>query len=51
MEALTVLTSLPDTTIMVVAGFALTTLALILKRRLISSHVEPSPAQGQNLES
>jgi hypothetical protein len=51
METLAILTSLPDTTILVVVGFVLTTIALALKKRLLASRVDSTATQEPTAES
>jgi len=50
METLTLLTSLPDTAALVLMGITLIALASILKRRLISPHIEPGTTTGPTVE-
>jgi hypothetical protein len=51
MHLLTPFASLPDTTLLVLVGSTLFALALVLKKRLVSTHVEPNATQGSNSES
>jgi|HubBroStandDraft_2_1064218.scaffolds.fasta_scaffold62250_2 hypothetical protein len=51
LTALTSFTSLPDTTILVVVGFVLTSLALVLKKRLLASRIDPAATHEPTVES
>jgi hypothetical protein len=47
MELLALISSLPDTAILVLVGITLTTVALILKKRVLPTSVEPPSTSGQ----
>jgi hypothetical protein len=51
METIAQITSLPDTTALILMGLVLIATASILKKRLVSSHVGPSTDQEHTTES
>jgi hypothetical protein len=51
MHLLTPFESLPDTAALVIVGSTLVALALVLKKRLLSTHVEPVATHGTNSKS